>query len=297
MTNHSKYPLFDLSAAEFERLCVELLAREGMLYIGMESNLSFDFVAQSVLGNGSTRNTAVEVKHRKSFSMDDLKSFIDKVSHAESSHFNYYVLMTSAPLNDAVSQQLATHYNNQAEDPHALPFRVLGQTEILELLNKNPTVAEKFFKSVRKRVVLQDVYAWSSIVAMAFSVIAGIVGNFAWFHVGDQQEKTSFENQIIAVEQSLNGLRTLEQNLQKLKVEMEQTDQDSARIRKDYENALKLKSVTTEQLEQIKKAVVSQDTWDVAWNYFLGFILGIAASVLATVITDRWKKNKALSEP
>ncbi len=124
-----------------------------------------------------------------------------------------------------------------------------------------------------------------SVISLLFSIVP----------FTKDKERDSFESQIQAVEANLNSLKALERSLSALKKELQTTSEESARIKREYEEALKLKAITSEQLEQVKKAVSAQSASDTFLNYFFGFLLGVAGSVLATVITDRWKAKRALS--
>ena len=171
---------------------------------------------------------------------------------------------------------------------------MVDQKEIFNLLAKHPTVGAKYFKSVVQEVRRRR-------IAFAFSLIGVLASVLSLFltivpHKTDT-DRDSFQSQIQAVESNLAGLKVLERSLSALKKELQATSEESARIKLQYEEALKLKAITAEQLEQIKKAVNAQSVTDTFWNYFFGFVMGVAGSMLATIIMDRWKARRALSGP
>jgi predicted PurR-regulated permease PerM len=171
---------------------------------------------------------------------------------------------------------------------------LLGQQDVFHLLAKHSDVAAKYFKEVAQKVRQRRLSVSISLLGVVASVVSLF---FSIIPFTKDKERDSFESQIQAVEANLNSLRALERNLSALKKELQTTSEESARIKREYEEALKLKAITAEQLEQIKKAVSAQSTMDTFLNYFFGFLLGVAGSILATVITDRWKARRALSGP
>lgn len=173
-----------------------------------------------------------------------------------------------------------------------LNFQLLGQQEVFQLLTKHSGVAAKYFKEVIKRVRQRRLMFVTSSAGVLVSVISLL---FSIVPLTKDQERDSFESQIQTVESNLNNLKALERGLSALKKELRTTSEESARIKREYEEALKLKAITSEQLEKVKKAVSAQPASETFLNYCFGFLLGVASSVLATVITDRLKAKRALS--
>jgi hypothetical protein len=247
----------------------------------------FDLIGEYSVTPATVHAVAVQVKHRASFDIATLRSFLGRVER-RGNEFDEYILVTSSPLNASVHQVLKS-WTTAVSAPRV---HLLGQQEVVELLQKNPAIANKYFPAVRRRVTRRRLIGAASGLGAAFSVLALIL---SLYETLVPKEKSTFQGQIFAVEDSLKGLRALEQSLQGLKRELEQTSEESNRIRREYEEVMKLKVVTAEQLEQIRKAVSSQSAWEVFLNYFFGFLLGVASSALATIIMDRIKKRRALS--
>ncbi|SRR5258708_2531102 len=109
--------------------------------------------------------------------------------------------------------------------------------------------------------------------------------------------KSQLSEQVKSVEDSLARLNDLELGLKALKVELQQKSDETSRVTKEYDEAMKLKTLTTDQLNEVKKAVGFRGGMDILRDYFSGLFLGVAGSVLATVITDKWKRQRALSKP
>lgn len=292
MSTSSPYPLYELSGEEFERLCVELLmAADPQLTISAgEAPRWIDAVGMKKVPNG-IRSVAIEAKHRTDFHPEGLRLFLERLSQ-ESTKFDEYIFITSSPIQD-VHRQVS---KSQAAISLNAELRLLGRDDILSLLNQHHHVAAKYFKTARKRQQRQKFAALVSSFAVAVSV--GVLGNLLHDSLRARVEPSSkLTEQVKSVESSLARLRDLEQSLKLLKDDLEQKSAESARITKEYEEAMKLKALTSEQLEQVKKAVSGQSGAEIFLNYFFGFLLGVAGSVLATVITDRWKQQRELRKP
>lgn len=218
-----------------------------------------------------------------------LRLFIDRLSKSDL-RFDEYVFITSSPLTATHQQAIQSATVSQS----GLNILLLGQQEVFQLLAKNPSVAAKYFKAVAQQIRQRRLTLAGSLFGVLASVLSLV---FAIVPFSKDKEPASFENQIQAVETNLNSLKALERSLYALKKELQTTSEESARIKHEYEEALKLKAITSEQLEQIKTAVSAQSASDTFLNYFFGFLLGVAGSILATVITDRWKAKRALSRP
>lgn len=292
MSKTSPYPLYELSGEEFERLCVELLmAADPQLTISAgEAPRWIDAVGFKKVPNG-TRSVAIEAKHRTAFHPEGLRLFLERLAQ-ESTKFDEYIFITSSPIQD-VHRQVS---NSQAAMSLNAEIRLLGRNDILSLLDQHSYVAAKYFKTARDRQQRQKFAALVSSFAVAVSV--GVLGNLLYDTLRSSAEPSSkLTEQVKTVENSLARLRDLEQSLKALKNDLEQKSVESARITKEYEEAMKLKALTAEQLEQVKKAVSGQSGTEIFLNYFFGILLGVAGSVLATVITDRWKQRRELRLP
>lgn len=291
MTSLHSFPIFELSPQDFEKLCLDLLKADGgnLRLNTDEKNRWFDITGEMPSSEGKPRTVAIEVKHRTTFHPEGLRLFIDKLSKSNM-RFDEYVFITSSPLTPAHLEAI----NSVAVKRSGISIQLLGQKDVFHLLSKHSDVAATYFKEVAQKVRKRRLTLWLSSVGVAVSVFSLL---FAIIPFTKDKEQNSFENQIQAVESNLNSLRALESDLSALKKELQTTSEESIRIKREYEEALKLKAITAEQLEQVKKAVSAQSTTDTFLNYFFGFLLGVAGSILATVITDRWKAKRVLTSP
>ena len=289
MTSPLTFPIFELSPKDFEKLCLDLLKAEGgnLKLNSEERDHWFDITGEKPSPEGKNRTVAIEVKHRTTFHPEVLRLFIDRLSKSDK-RFDEYVFVTSSPLTASHREKIQSETTGRS----GLNVQLLGQEEIFQLIAKHPDVAAIYFKGVAQRVRARRLTFVASLSGVLVSVISLL---FSIAPFTKDKEHDSFESEIRSVEANLNSLKALERSLSALKKELQTTSEESVRIKKEYEEALKLKEITSEQLEQVKKAVNAQSAIDTFFNYFFGFLLGIAGSVLATVITDWWKAKRALS--
>lgn len=292
MPSAASYPLFELSPEQFEKLCVELMssAAGASSAVFADKPRWIDAVIGTVSSAG-TKTIAIEVSHRTNFHPLGLNHFFERLAKEERK-FDEYVFITSAPLQDAHRQML----NSSSAKALDRPISLLGQQEVIELLDKNPSIATKYFKALRQQVKRRRAVELASVLGLVASV-AGLASSFYALRDSPPLEPASFGSQIASVEESLARLKSLESGLRDLKEELRTKSEEAAKVSKEYEEAMKLKALTQEQLEQIKLAVSGQSKTEVFFNYFWGFLLGVAGSVLATIITDRWKQRQALRKP
>jgi hypothetical protein len=129
------------------------------------------------------------------------------------------------------------------------------------------------------------------VVAFA-SVIAGITMNL--ISIGRPQ--APLDQRIETVERAIGSLRNLEQNLTDIKDEMVDTERAMQAIKEEHAKAKELEKLTEEQYDAVKATLRSRSWQQTVLNYILGFILGAASSLTASVIYSRWKQRRALIE-
>ncbi|MFJ3117739.1 restriction endonuclease [Pseudomonas protegens] len=283
--NIQKFPIFELAPSDFEKLCVELFEAEGGKF-RLVAHTDFDIEGRRLLPSGDIETFAIEVRHRSVFQIEALRRFISRIRDS-GEKFDRLVFITSALI--AGKQWLSVERVLSQELGRCTD--VIGQAELFTLLKSHPKIAEKYFTKVSgKRRKLR----WS--LASSFGVVLVSITSMlsAILPIFNDANPTSFEEKIHSVEQNLAGLKSLENSLKDLKFELKSKSEESVRIKAEYEEALKLKSFTQDQMEQFKKAVNTQSATDTFMNYFLGFLLGVFGSILATVITDTWKTKRAL---
>jgi hypothetical protein len=77
---------------------------------------------------------------------------------------------------------------------------------------------------------------------------------------------------------------------------MIKTEQESKAIEVEYQNAKKLEKLTKEQYEVISKAIGRKSAYQTIFDYSMGLLLGVAGSLIASVIYSRVKQNRLLKD-
>lgn len=286
MTALLNLPLADLSANEFERLCFELMKAE---------EYKFHEGKHSIFSSSEKRNPedhfslklAMEVKHRTQFNPMSLELCIADAKK-QPEIFDTLVYFTSAPIPKQIQGQIE-RITASAPD---LQVKVFGQQDIKSLLFSHRTIAEKFFKKAASRKNRRRM--WLGLSSM---IIGASMTTMVWTITNPADEAVttpSLESKITAVENNLQGLKSLENSLHDLKAELQEKSIESVRIQRDYEEALKLKLFTEEEINRFKRATSVTDPTETFLNYFIGFIVGVFGSILATIITDMWKTRRAM---
>lgn len=284
--NTLRYPLFELSAAELEGLCLELLQAEGGQF-ELSKDSAFDIKGARITANDKQEHIAVEVKHRTYFHIHQLKDFIAKMD-AQAEGFNSLIYMTSAPISIRQRDLIESSIPNT----QIRQIKVVGQHELHGLLSKHQAIGGKYFKTAVEKKKKRTFIAAGALVMVTFSTLSLV--SATWKDVISPQPFT-FEDRINEVEQNLQSLKSLEESLNDLKVELLHKSAETARIQLEYEEALKLRSFTDDEINRFKRAASTANAMETFLNYFYGFIIGVFGSILATIITDRWKARRALN--
>src|SRR5258708_17216627 len=292
MSQKQSYPFDELSPEEFERLCVDLLvaAYSDLSLSTAESPKWIDAIGTRNTPRGA-HSVAVEVKHRSTFIPDVWRLFINRLSERDRK-FGEYIFIPSSPIQDGPLQETKT----RAAKTLKAEILLLGRADVIILLNRFPVIAAKYFKNVWDRVRRRKVTSGIGVIAATLSVGGISSGLHSMFGL-KPESKSQLSEQVKSVEDSLARLNDLELGLKALKVELQQKSDQTSRVTKEYDEAMKLKTLTTDQLNEVKKAVGFRGGMDILRDYFSGLFLGVAGSVLATVITDKWKRQRALSKP
>ena len=117
-----------------------------------------------------------------------------------------------------------------------------------------------------------------------------------WHILFVQPEKPQLQERIETVERAIGSLEDLEKQLIDIKRDMVETEKAAKAIEQEYVKAKELEKLTQEQFEAVKSALRSQSWQKTAFNYGLGFVLGIASSLIASVIYSRTRQHRALRE-
>ena len=106
--------------------------------------------------------------------------------------------------------------------------------------------------------------------------------------------KAPLDKRIETVEKTLTSIRDLESYLSQIKQDMLDKEKATEVINQKYAQAKELEKITDAQLVALQSTLQKQNWRWTLFNYVMGFVLGVASSLLASVIHARWKQRKAL---
>ena len=119
------------------------------------------------------------------------------------------------------------------------------------------------------------------------ALIVALVGHFS-------KQPQPLDKRIQTVETTLTSIRDLEGYLGKIKDDMVATDVAARELNKRYAKAKELEKLTDSQRQTLKQILQAEKWWRTLLNYGLGFVLGVASSLIASILYERWKQTKAL---
>ena len=278
-----KNSLFQLTPNEFEKLCAEILRAQGIERVELVGGPGDQGV--DIIGETEGQQIAVQVKHMRQLSLSIVRRIIDQVQ-AGSYQPKQLVIMTSAILSPSLRNLIL-------KLPSDITVRLIDQDEVLRALNNHPEIQRLQLAPAQRRTIRQR---WELILGLAgaLSSIAGVLASGIFFFV--QPEKPQLQERIETVERALGSLKDLEEQLTDIKGDMVETEKAAKVIEHEYAKAKELEKLTQEQFEAVKNALRSQSWQKTALNYGLGFVLGIASSLIASVIYSRIRQHRSLRE-
>jgi hypothetical protein len=276
--------LYELTPAEFEQLAGRLLAADGIenvTYVGGPQDQGIDFT-----GEQEAETVAVEVKHRKRpLTEKELRAIVGRLK-ASKYNPSRVVVVTSAKVSDALKSSL-----DQGELD--MPIRIIDRDEVLRVLSEDPALRKGPVASAEKRSRRQSRELWWGTLGTVASIAGIIVSGFSFFV---QPTPSPLHQRIETVESAIDNLKNLENELIDIREEMAQTERATRAIEEEYEKAKQLQQLTDEQFSAVKSALEKTSWQKTLLDYFLGFLLGVAGSLTASVIYSRAKQRRALAD-
>ena len=280
-----KETLYELRPEEFERLVAELLKAQGyesVQVIGGPADHGVD-----VLAKNEGRPVAVQVKHTRHLSPARLRDIVRQLKTSPH-QANELLVITSAAATTA-DKALLSKLSSQG-----VSVRLIAQDDLLEILSKHPDIEKATISPARSRTRRQKRDFWIGIVGVLTSVVAGLLVNFVSLFINPSQ--APLDQRIETVERAIGSLKNLEQDLTDIKEEMIETERAVRIIKEEHAKAKELEKLTEAQYDAVKTALRSRSWQQTVLNYALGFILGVASSLTASVIYSRRKQRRALAE-
>jgi hypothetical protein len=175
--------------------------------------------------------------------------------------------------------------------PSDIAVKLIGQDEVLQALNDYPKIRRSQVEPAQQRTIRQRWELTSGLTAAVLSIVGLLFSGISFFV---QPEKPLLQERIETVERAIGNLKDLEKQLTDIKGDMVETEKAAKAIEQEYAKAKELEKLTEEQFEAVKTALRSQSWQKMAFNYGLGFVLGVAASLIANVIYSRIRQRRAL---
>jgi len=275
--------LYQLTPNEFEKLCAEILRVQGIERVELVGGPADQGV--DIIGGAEGQKIAVQVKHTRQLSLSMIRRIIDQVQ-SSSYQPKHLIIMTSAILSPSLRDSIQ-------KLPSDITIRLIGQDEILGALNDHPEIQRLQVAPAQRRTIRQR---WQLILGLigALSSIVGLLLSGIFFFV--PPEKPQLQERIETVERAIGNLKDLEKQLIDIKGDMVETEKAAKVIEQEYAKAKELEKLTQEQFEAVKSALQTKSWQKTAFNYGLGFVLGIASSLIASAIYSRIRQYRALRE-
>jgi hypothetical protein len=272
-----KYNIFELSAIKFEELCADLLNAE----------YQFDkfFITDGPNDNGvdilalkGIKKLAIQIKHRYRIANSQLAKEIEKYKHLLEFHHEF-IFMTSAHLAQDVKEDLESD-----------KIKIISQQDILNLLEKHSDIAQRYFNIVEKKNKKNRQWLSTSIVGAIISIILSL-----FTFNNDKKDKTLSER-IDNVEQTLQGIKGLEKDLESIKSDMIETDTENKKIMAEYKKMKGLENIVKDNKETLNDILNYQPWYKKILSYVLVFITGICTSIFASILLEKWKLRRELNK-
>ena len=272
--------LYNLTPAEFERLVVVLFSQLGytdVKLVGGPMDQGVDIIATK-----DEKPVAIQVKHKTKLPVQEIQRFADRY-FANPETPRDVIFVTSAELPPGAAGRVE-------RIPDGAHFQVIDRRDLQRMVYANAAASAQAMKTVTTRQKSQRQRLLISALAGALS----IMGAFASFYSVAFPPKAPLDKRIQTVEKALASMHDLESYLADIKRDMEDTQKATALINQKYEEAKELEKLTAAQLSALQATLqVRNWKWTIL-NYVFGFILGVASSLVASVLRARWKQRKAL---
>jgi hypothetical protein len=270
--------LFQLTADEFILLCAKILKSQGIKHIDILHGPGDQGI--DMIGDLEGENIIVQVKHTRTLPPSDIKRIIDHVS-SRMPKTKCLIIMTSAIIPFSYIDNIKTSHKD-------IDVRLIAQDDILKAINENAEMKGAQIEAAQNRAELQNRLLWSGITCLLISLLGFSVPFLT------QHKKPILQERIETVEQAIGNLKDLEKQLTDIKNGMVEKQKAAEVIEQRYKNAIILDKITQPQIDAIKDALQTESWLKTLLNYVLGFSLGIASSLIASVINSRFKQNRYL---
>jgi Holliday junction resolvase len=272
---------YKLMPTEFERLVADVLAQSGysdVKLVGGPGDQGVDILAYR-----EGQSVAVQVKHKTRLTLQEINHFADWYFRNPSAP-RTMIFVTSADLPPDAESQIKGI-------PPGARLEIVDRRGLQQMLYAHKAAsqqvmaeADKRLKSQKARLLISAIAGLSSILGVLLSLYPHV------FH-----EKPPLDRRIETVEKALGSMRDLEGYLADIKRDMEETQKATVTINQKYAEAKELEKLTAAQLAALQATLQVRDWKWTILNYVLGFVFGVASSLVASVLYSRWIQRRALA--
>ena len=269
--------IYDLTAEQFENLCVDLLNAE----YKFENSISFNKTRENQIdfvGYKGLEKYGFEIKHKYKIDFSTLKKILDPFQ----SYFDFYhkfILITSANIDRGTIK----HFENDK-------IKIISKNELIELLKKHTSVSERYFSILETKEKKNDRWYKVSLGGILAPIFLFMISTY--FDYKDNQKP--LENRIENVGKALESIKDLEKYLENVKTDMIKTDLENKKILEEFNKLQGVEDMINEKKESLKIVLEYEPWYKRLFSYFLVFITGISTSILGTILLNKWKLNKSL---
>ena len=276
----NRQDLYELWSSEFERLAIEVIKSQG--YERIDQSSSAIDTGMDAIAEKKGQRYAVQVKHAKRLSFDQLKSTLGVIGDGEIGLAGY-ILITSASVSDADRAVLTGLASKEVD------VRLIAGDEIAEFLAAREDLATETIEPARKRASRRKRDLWMGTIIAGIAVALGVWSE----NVRENSSQTDLSQRLEKVDSALESLGDLELELEGLKDEFIETEHAVQAIRNEHARAMELSKMSDEQFVAVKSALKVKTWRQTVLDYGLGFLLGIASSLSASALIARWKQKRA----
>ncbi len=274
--------IYDLKPRTFEQMVAQLLQAEGY---HLSDNITLPPVVD-FLATKDEKTFAVLVKHRQTLSADEVGEFFNRRSLLEINVPQELIFVTSARLQQSQVQRMQITNLGYA-------LQIISHDDLMQLIAKHGEVAKRFLRPIRWERSLRRISLVLSIVCFAVGISGGVLVKKFSAKTGNQ-----LDERIQTVESALSNLRDLESSLNKVKDDMVATEHATVEANKKYEQAQEMLKLTEPQVNALKQTLQpAVKWWYKPFDYLMGFLIGVASSIVAALLIIRWQRKTELSKP
>jgi Holliday junction resolvase len=284
MTDNKDKPdpvdLYKLTPTEFEQLVAELFSQSGYTDVQLVGGPMDQGV--DILATKDGRKVAIQVKHKTRLRVQEIQRFADQYFRNPSTPRNL-IFVTSAELPPVETRQIEGI-------PEGAHLEVMDRHDLQLMLSSKVSASQQAMKTAEQRQRSQRQRLLFSSVAGVLSIIGALISIYSIAF----PPKAPLDKRIQTVEKALASMSDLETYLAEIKRDMKETQKSTAVINQKHEEAKELQKLTNAQLSALQATLQIRNWKWTILNYIFGFVLGVASSLVASVLFARWKQRKAL---